>query len=93
MNAAIRESAHADIERIYAHIVADGRPRTAATVVERLIAAIERLGLFPRIGHEGREPGTFEWVVRSLPYIIVYEIDVLADLLTVLAVYDGRQNR
>lgn len=27
---------------------------------------------FPRMGHDGRDPGTFEWVVPRLPYIVVY---------------------
>lgn len=27
---------------------------------------------FPQMGRGGREPGTREWVVRGLPYVIVY---------------------
>jgi hypothetical protein len=27
------------------------------------------------MGHIGRVPGTHEWVVRGLPYILVYQID------------------
>ncbi len=49
----------------------------ATQVVARIRSAAERLAEFPRIGHVGRVEGTHEWVVRGLPYIIVYEIGVV----------------
>jgi toxin ParE1/3/4 len=46
------------------------------------------------MGHAGRVSGTHEWVVRGLPYIIVYEIGVPElDEVLVLGVFHGAQNR
>lgn len=73
-----------------------GLPRTtraAKGVIARILDAIERLGEFPGLGHAGKVPGTREWVVRGLPYIIVYEIDLKLPLLTVLAVFHGARDR
>jgi toxin ParE1/3/4 len=93
MRVVIRESAYADIERIHTYLAANASAFVAASALARIMAAIERLGDFPRMGHFGREPGTLEWVVRNLPYIIVYETDPVANVLTVLAVFHGRQRR
>ena len=55
-----------------------------------MFAAAELLREFPHIGREGRDPGTREWVVRGLPYIIVYELDVPGPSeLMVLAIFHG----
>jgi len=63
-------------------------------VVERIHAATELLREFPHIGHEGREPGTREWVVKRLPYIIVHELGMPEpDDLMILAVFHGAQDR
>jgi len=45
------------------------------------------------MGHAGRARGTYEWVVRGLPYIIVYRVDDVLDELTVIAVVHGAQDR
>jgi len=34
-----------------------------------------------------------EWVVPRLPYVVVYQIDRLAERVIVTAVYHGAQNR
>lgn len=56
-------------------------------------AAAERLREFPRMGRQGDAKGTYEWVVRGSPYIIVYEFDDLDSEIRVLAVFHGAQNR
>jgi plasmid stabilization system protein ParE len=43
------------------------------------------------MGHIGRVPGTQEWVVRGLPYIIVFEVD--ADEVVILGVFHAAQDR
>lgn len=53
--------------------------------------AAERLTEFPRMGHTGRVAGTYEWVVRGLPYIIVYQAD--ATEVLILGVFHGAQDR
>jgi plasmid stabilization system protein ParE len=49
---------------------------------------------FPRMGHTGRVSGTHEWVVRGLPYIIVYEIGAVdPDEVLILGVFHAAQDR
>ena len=93
MKIIIRETAFADLERIYAWIARDS-PGNAESVVRRIDAAIEdKLAFFPFMGRPGRAPGTREWVVHGLPYLIVYRVDETLDELTVLAIFHGAQDR
>jgi len=87
-----REAAYADLDRIYSWIAKDN-PRAAASVIDRILDSTELLGRNPHIGHAGRAPGTYEWVVRNTPYIVVYAIDETDDLLMVIAVFHGAQDR
>jgi hypothetical protein len=43
------------------------------------------------MGHAGREPDTFEWVVPRLPYIVIYEVDRVRELITITAVLHERR--
>lgn len=92
MRVIIREAAYRDLDRIYSWIAKD-RPRSANTVVDRILESVERLGRFPDIGHIGRLPGTQEWVVPGLPYIVVYTLDRHANELTIVAVFHAAQDR
>ena len=93
MKPIIRAAAHGDIERIYEWITQDS-PRNAQSVIERIYDTIENnLALSPYIGHRGRVPGTYEWVVRGLPYVIIYRVDEDLDELTVIAVVHGARKR
>jgi toxin ParE1/3/4 len=72
----------------------EGRSPVAAThIVTRIFAAADRLAEFPNIGHLGAVPGTYEWTVPGLPYIIVHEIDDQKDEVIVLGVFHGAQDR
>jgi toxin ParE1/3/4 len=62
-------------------------------VIARILESAERLERFPYMGHAGIVPGTFEWVVPGLPYIIVYEVLTADDLVAVTAVFHGAQDR
>jgi plasmid stabilization system protein ParE len=84
--------ARAHIKAIYEY-VAERNPIAALEVVSRIRAAAELLKDFPYIGHAGADPGTAEWVIKGLPYIIVYEIDVQRDELLVLGVFHGSRSR
>ncbi|UFZ04562.1 type II toxin-antitoxin system RelE/ParE family toxin [Bradyrhizobium ontarionense] len=86
------DQAVADIENIYSWISQDS-PSAAKAVVDRLFSSIELLIPFPRIGHAGREPGTFEWVVPRLPYIVIYELDQTAEQVVITAVFHSAQAR
>jgi toxin ParE1/3/4 len=92
MKVVIREAAYDDLDRIYAWIAKD-RPRSAHAAVERILQSADRLGRFPHLGHAGRVSGTFEWVVTGLPYIIVYRLDDPANVVDVIAVFHGAQDR
>ena len=92
MKVIIREAAYDDLDRISVWIAKD-RPRSADSVIDRILESAERLGHFPYMGHVGRVPGTYEWVVPVLPYIIVYTINTNDDEVTVVAVFHGAQDR
>jgi toxin ParE1/3/4 len=73
--------------------IARDRPRSADAVINRILTGIERLGRFPYIGRPGRVVGTNEWVVRGLPYIVVYTVSPEAGEVTIDAVFHARQQR
>ena len=81
-----------DISNIYRWISQDS-PATAAKIVERLGASIELLTVFPDIGRPGGDPGTQEWSVTNLPYVVVYEVRHVSDELLVLSIVHQAQNR
>ena len=86
------EDAIRHIDAIHAYI-AERNPIAATRVVERIRVAAERLLPFPEMARVGVVPNTREWVVRGLPYIIVYEVNRVDDELVILAVFHGAQDR
>ena len=92
MKVIFREAAYADLDRIFLWIARD-RPRSAHAVVDRILDSAERLGRFPHMGHLGRASGTLEWLVPGLPHVVVYRIDDDADVIDVISVFHGAQDR
>jgi toxin ParE1/3/4 len=92
MKVIIRESAYDDLDRIYAWIAKD-RPRAADAVIDLILESTDRLGRFPHMGHVGRAPGTYEWVVPGLPYIVVYKVNTDEEMVDVVAVFHGARHR
>ena len=92
MRVRYRRRALSDIEGIHRYID-ERNPRAATEVVARIRVAADRLGWWPRIGHGGRVPGTCEWTVVGLPYVIVYEIDERANEVAIIAVFHAAQDR
>ncbi|HYI30281.1 MAG TPA: type II toxin-antitoxin system RelE/ParE family toxin [Bradyrhizobium sp.] len=81
------------VAAIYGYI-RDRNPIAATQVVARIRQAAERLAEFPRMGHAGRVAGTHQWVVRGLPYIIVYQSGAAnADEVLILGVFHAAQDR
>jgi toxin ParE1/3/4 len=80
------------MDAIYVYIE-QRNPVAATRVITRIRAAAERLGEFPKIGHIGLVPGTLEWSVTGLPYIIVHELHVETDEVVVLGILHGAQDR
>ena len=68
-------------------------PRAATHIVARIFAEADRLGEFPQLGRVGIVPGTYEWTVPRLPYIIVHELYDDSDEVVVLGVFHGAQAR
>jgi plasmid stabilization system protein ParE len=76
------------------HFYIETKSRSAATrIVDRIFSEADRLSEFPRLGHVGVVPGTYEWTVPGLPYIIVHEIALDKDEVIVLGVFHGMQDR
>jgi toxin ParE1/3/4 len=70
-----------------------GDPAAAARVRQKIEAAAGRLGPFPRIGRRGSAPGTREWKVTGLPYVIVHEFQLEAGEVVILGVFHEAQLR
>lgn len=86
------DQAVADLEGIFNWISQDS-PAAARKVTGRLLTSIGLLTSFPFMGHVGHDPETFEWVVPRLPYIVVYEVDLLLERVVVTAVFHAAQAR
>ena len=82
-------AAEADLDHIYIHI-AETRPRTAADMLERLIAAADALGDFPMIGRSSGQSGERE-LATVHPYVIVYALQEGA--VVIIRIYHGAQDR
>lgn len=64
-------------------------PQAALAFVQQVRASVEQLALFPAMGREGRLPGTREWPMPDLPYLIPYR--VRNNRLQVLRIFHTRQ--
>jgi plasmid stabilization system protein ParE len=92
MRVVIDDATLGDLAAIYVWI-GDRSPNSAASVLNKIFEAIERLGRMPHIGHAGRARDTFEWVVSAYSYVIVYELDRTNDRLIVIGVFRGAQEK
>jgi plasmid stabilization system protein ParE len=68
-------------------------PSAAARVGASIREAGEVLRFFPNAGRTGRSDSTREWVVRGLPYVLVYEVDLDGGELMILGVFHAAQSR
>jgi plasmid stabilization system protein ParE len=92
MKVRYRRRARIDIENISDYIK-DRNERAATEVVARIRYAVNRLGMWPHIGHRGRVGGTCEFLVLGLPYIIVYAIYPAQEVVSVIAIFHVVQHR
>ena len=83
-----------DLENVLAYIAARN-PAAAASVAERIDAAIAIIKQWPYAARHDEETGAREAVVRGLPLLIVYTVS--ETLIEVIAVFrtsrDPRQKR
>ena len=74
--------------------ITERNPDAAARVIAQIRRTTGHLATFPRLGHEGTEPGTRQMSVPGLPFVIVYRIDSAEeDWVTILGVFHGAQRR
>ncbi len=64
--------------------IAAQNPNAAARVSGRIEEAIERLAQFPQLGRAGRVAGTRELVVAGTPWIVVYRVRALIEILRLI---------
>jgi toxin ParE1/3/4 len=74
-----------DLRAIKEWIAADDE-RAAERVISRIRQTVMMFGQFSKLGHEGAVPGTREFKVTGLPYLIVYQIapEDEIDIVTVI---------
>jgi addiction module RelE/StbE family toxin len=70
----------------------DRNPHAAAAVSEALALAGDSLATFPYRGRPGLARGTRE-LVTVLPYLLVYEVDAAAEVVRILRIWHGAQDR
>lgn len=92
MRVIIEESAIADIDGLAAWVAKDS-PQSARALVQKILRTIERLELFPEMGHPGRDEGTYERSVSGTPYIVVYEVRKKPSAVLVITLVHGARNR
>ena len=80
-----------DRRRIFRYL-AERNPAAAARLIEALILGADGLASFPDRGWPGRAAATRE-VVAAHPYLLVYEVDQVAEVVRILRVWHGAQDR
>ena len=81
--------AYNDLEALAAYIEQES-PTAARRVIERIEATLRLLQTAPLMGRRGARPGTHEFPVRGLPFLIVYRIAV--DTIEVLTIFHTSQD-
>lgn len=89
MQLVFTDPAARDLGDIIDYIALDN-PQAAEGVYRALVKSANRLCEFPGRGHPGRLPGTREWRVASLPYLLVYQADT--ETVTIIAVFHGARD-
>lgn len=78
-----------DLQEI-ARFIRKDSPSAARAVAKALFDAVNNLDIFPLRGRVGRIAGTRELVVRTLPYIVVYQVTKTA--IQILHIYHGARD-
>jgi toxin ParE1/3/4 len=78
-----------DLRAIKDWIAADDE-RAAERVISRIRQTVMMFGQFPKLGHEGAVPGTREFKVTGLPYLIVYQIASSEEIDIVTVIHSKR---
>jgi toxin ParE1/3/4 len=79
-----------DLENI-ANYLFDNTPTHAERLIRSLYDAATGLRSFPNRGRPGKKPGTRELVLRSLPFILVYQVE--EDVVHIARILHAAQKR
>jgi len=79
------EPAVQQLNQSYDYIALTNSETVASSVVEHILASVQRLVIFPQSGRRGRVPQTRELVITNTPFIVAYTIE--GSRILVLAVY------
>jgi len=71
--------------------VARDKPEAAERLAIRIVAVVESLRNYPRLGRVGAEPGVRELVIGGTPYIVLYRVE--GRRVVISTVWHGRQRR
>ena len=82
------EQAAADLDHITDYLFQNA-PKRAAEPVREIYNAPAALLTFPHRGRAGRKEGTREFVLSSLPYVVVYQIT--GEIIHVVRILHGAQ--
>ena len=89
MNVRWTKLAQDDAEAIFLYI-ADDSVAKAIAHEERIMDAVERIGLHQRIGRPGKRPGTRELVVPRTSYLVIYR--EVASGVEILRLFHGARD-
>lgn len=67
-------------------------PVAAFGIDEEFDKQVGALASFPGMGRVGRIPGSRELLMNPLHYIVVYELNTVDEIVTILHIYDDRQS-
>jgi len=70
--------------------ISQNNPTAAKQIATRIVDATQLLLTQPMMGRKGRVTGTYEWVVKQTPYLIVYTTN--DNTLQILRVIHSKQN-
>lgn len=76
------ETALQDLDDIGSYIALDS-PRSAETVVRRIVETVAALAYHPKMGRVGRVESTRELIVGGTPYLAVYRLRERVEIVTI----------
>ena len=83
--------AERDLEQIFDYLF-EQNPGAARRAQQAIFNLVDRLGEFAGLGRSGRVPNTRELVIARTPYIVTYEVDRRAGLITIVRVLHGARH-
>jgi toxin ParE1/3/4 len=78
------------LREIRAYVARD-KPEAAEHLAMRIVAAIEALRNYPRLGRAGAEPEIRELVIGNTPYIVLYRVQ--GERVVIGTIWHGAQRR